>query len=818
MSGDHDIFLGIDLGTTNSAAALFDGDRIDLVRNARGEVLTPSIVRIDARARVTVGAKARRFLESDPNNTVTEFKRLMGTGRMLRFPASGETRKPENLAAEILRSLLHDAREQSGLEHTEAVVAVPALFELPQASATSEAATQAGLRRVELIQEPVASALAAGWHASDCSGAWLVYDLGGGTFDVSLLQSRDGLLRVVAHDGDNFLGGRDMDNAVVDWALEVMSQQQARTLRRSDPQVAPLVATLKALAEEAKIELSRAERTELAIGPVELADGTTIEDELILSRAELERISIPIIDRTLRVCTRLLESQGVGEGDLERIVLVGGPTVMPSLRRSISEALRAPITEGLDPMTLVAQGAAIYAATAGLRPVRAARGTDGIQLLLDHPSMTSDIEPIIVGRVVDVSDVPRIDRLILCRSDGVRCSETKPDAEGVFCLPAKLLPKTASKFLIEAVDASGATVIVRPSSVSILHGMTLEDPPLSRSVGVALANDMVRTYVERGAPLPAKRQFSFETVESVLRGESESVLRIPIVQGEFEAAHLCRLVGALELCGDRLDATVPRASAIELTIEIDRGGKLSARAYVPCINQVFEHVESLLVPDATPDALEHGIEELERRLAALRTAAFRLSMPGLVARLASADDELRSIKRDADAAGGGDLDASQKAMRALSDLDAVLDSLEAERNFPELEAHATDWIALASAAVSSHGTDDERNLLDEAVAAIQRGREDRRVDEVQRQLRVVRRLHDAAYFRQPMAWGWEFERAASRVHEAVDLPRAQELVRRGREAAAKQDRSKLRQTTEMLWELLPAQSEANRRGHRSGVI
>jgi len=340
MSGDHDIFLGIDLGTTNSAAALFDGDRIDLVRNARGEVLTPSIVRIDARARVTVGAKARRFLESDPNNTLTEFKRLMGTGRMLRFPASGETRKPESLAAEILRSLLHDAREQSGLEHTEAVVAVPALFELPQASATSEAATQAGLRRVELIQEPVASALAAGWHASDCSGAWLVYDLGGGTFDVSLLQSRDGLLRVVAHDGDNFLGGRDMDNAVVDWALEVMSQQQARTLRRSDPQVAPLVATLKALSEEAKIELSRAERTELTIGPVELADGTTIEDELILSRAELERISIPIIDRTLRVCTRLLESQGVGEGDLERIVLVGGPTVMPYLRRSISEALR----------------------------------------------------------------------------------------------------------------------------------------------------------------------------------------------------------------------------------------------------------------------------------------------------------------------------------------------------------------------------------------------------------------------------------------------------------------------------------------------
>src|SRR5882672_11503263 len=223
---DTPLYVGIDLGTTNSAAAVFDGERVSVVRNAQGASVTPSVVRLDKQARVTVGTRARRFVEQDAANTAAEFKRLMGTGKAIEFPAAGTSKKPEELSAEILKALRQDITDQLGVGIERAVISVPALFELPQSAATSEAARLAGFARVELLQEPIASALAAGWRAdSDGAGTWLVFDLGGGTFDASLLETRDGLLRVVGHDGDNFLGGRDFDGALVDWVLAEIAKK-----------------------------------------------------------------------------------------------------------------------------------------------------------------------------------------------------------------------------------------------------------------------------------------------------------------------------------------------------------------------------------------------------------------------------------------------------------------------------------------------------------------------------------------------------------------------------------------------------------------
>src|SRR5499427_6294615 len=231
---DTPLYVGIDLGTTNSAAAVFDGEHVSVVRNAQGATVTPSVVRVDKQGRITVGTRARRFIEQDPANTAAEFKRLMGTDRGIEFPAAGATKKPEELSAEILKALRQDIQDQLGIAVERAVISVPALFELPQSAATSEAARLAGFERVELLQEPIASALAAGWRAEESRGIWLVYDLGGGTFDASLLETRDGLLRVVGHDGDNFLGGRDFDRAIVDWAIEQLKDEDVFVSRR-DP-------------------------------------------------------------------------------------------------------------------------------------------------------------------------------------------------------------------------------------------------------------------------------------------------------------------------------------------------------------------------------------------------------------------------------------------------------------------------------------------------------------------------------------------------------------------------------------------------------
>src|SRR5690606_28942251 len=276
---DSPLYVGIDLGTTNSAAAVFDGEHVSVVRNAQGATVTPSVVRIDRQTRVTVGTRARRFLEQDPANTAAEFKRLMGTGKDIEFPASGARRKPEDLSAEVLRALRQDIADQIGSPVERAVISVPALFELPQSAATSEAARLAGFQRVELLQEPIASALAAGWRADgDGGGTWLVFDLGGGTFDASLLETRDGLLRVVGHDGDNFLGGRDFD-----WTItEHLASQLATVPRRSSPAHAAALRALRLAAEDAKIELSRGERAQVALAQPLAIDGAEVDVDLEL--------------------------------------------------------------------------------------------------------------------------------------------------------------------------------------------------------------------------------------------------------------------------------------------------------------------------------------------------------------------------------------------------------------------------------------------------------------------------------------------------------------------------------------------------------
>ncbi len=826
-SADRPLYVGFDLGTTNSAAAVFDGEQIALIRNAQGSALTPSVVRIDGKGRTTVGTRARRFLESDPENTHSEFKRLMGTGKPLRFPAADTTRSPEELAAEILGALRADVRDQLGVMPMQAVITVPALFELPQSAATAEAARLAGLERVELLQEPVASALAAGWKTDDEHGAWLVYDIGGGTFDVSLLETRDGLLRVVGHDGDNFLGGRDFDMAVVDWIIGHLAEQTKVRVDRGDPGRAGAIRGLRRVAEEAKIELSRA--TEAAIVLPKEILGEEVDLDLTLDRPTLERLCLPLVDRSLAVCRRLLATHGLTQAQIERVVLVGGPTVMPFVRARVEADLGAGVAEGHDPMTLVAQGAAIYAATAGLdgRPVRRDIARRGHQLWLQFPAVSSDLTPHVVGRVTTMNrstnqaasqagGVPR--RIRLTRKDGGWVSpDAAIDAEGGFVTITDLVPRRANVFTIEALDEDGMVIAVQPSEITIVQGITISDPPLSRSVGVALASDHVHVYFERGAPLPARRTFTHYTVESVARGTDQSVLKIPIVQGEFELAHLCRLVGTLQIPGNLVNESVPSGSSVEVTIELDRGGRLSASALLPATGQVFEEVAHLLVPLAEPAALEAGLSNLRRRVIELRTEAFRNGWTEVLTPLEGAESQLDAVERDVIAVRGGDEDAGQKARRTLLELDAAVGEAELRRRWPELEEKALHDLAWASDWVSRYGTQAEVKLFEEVSAAASRARDARNPGELERQLRLVRRLGNAAFYRHPSAWQWVFEGAASEVGSASDLLKANQLVDQGRAAIERGDTASLRTIVEHLWQLLPIDVQTRRLGFDSGI-
>ncbi|MBA3457644.1 MAG: Hsp70 family protein, partial [Deltaproteobacteria bacterium] len=773
---DTPLYVGIDLGTTNSAAAVFDGERVSVIRNAQGATVTPSVVRIDKQGRVTVGTRARRFLEQDSANTAAEFKRLMGTGKAIEFPSPGSTKKPEELSAEVLKALRQDITDQLGVQIDRAVISVPALFELPQSAATSEAARLAGFSRVELLQEPIASALAAGWRADDDGGGtWLVFDLGGGTFDASLLETRDGLLRVVGHDGDNFLGGRDFD-----WTItEHLASQLSVVPQRSNPEHTAALRALRLAAEDAKIELSRGDRAQVTLAQPLSIDGQDVDVDLELTRATVERLCTPLVDRALDVCLRLLSGNGLGPGRLAKLVLVGGPTVMPMVRQRVAARLEATIAEGHDPMTLVAQGAALYAATASLDGRAASVAVPaGRQVWLQYPAVSADLTPHVVGKFVG-EDPPA--KIKLVRNDGGWSStEATVGPDGTFLTTVTLLPRRACTFEIEARAKGGELVVVTPSQLTIVQGLTIGDPPLSRTLGVALANGHVQVYLERGAPLPARRTFTHHTIETVAKGSSESVLRIPIVQGEMSQAELCRLVGTLDIGGDVVKDTVPTGSAVEVTIELDRGGRLAARALIPSIGQVFEHVAHLLVPEAAPEALDAAIRDLRRQLMELRSDAFRHGLGHVIEKLDKIESRLSEAERDIDAAHGGDADAAQRARRALLDVDGTMAEADLARKWPELDQNARSIAISASSTVGEHGTDAERNLLQEVLAAMDKARREKDAPELERQMRLASRLSRAAFHRTTEAWEYYFEDAASEISKMRDLPKAQKLVTEGK--------------------------------------
>lgn len=810
-------YLGIDLGTTNSAATVFNGEHLVQVRGAQGEALTPSVVRIDARGNITVGSRAYRMLNKDPENTRGEFKRLMGSPHRYHFAAAKLELSPEELASKVLLSLKRDVKSQFGVDPERAVIAVPALFELPQIAATSEAARLAGFSRIETLQEPVASAMASGWSTDHGEGAWLVFDLGGGTFDASLLETREGLLRVVGHDGDNFLGGRDFDLLIVDWLIERIGACHGITIQRSNPEHAGAVAQLKAVAEEGKIELSRgATQTTLTVEDLRIGHECVDLLEEVLTSTELAQITLPLIDRSIKVCERLLKAHGTRK--LERLVLVGGPTMMPWLQTRLADALAAPIGTGLDPMLLVSQGAALFAATAGLdaRPASNGPVSTGPRLWLQYPAMTSDTSPFIVGRTLERD--AKIKAVRFTRAGDDWQSEWSPvEADGTFSAMLSLKRRASCRFHVEVTREDGSVATASPPEITVVQGISIGEPPLARTIGVAKADDSVAVYFERGSPLPMRKTFSHRTVENVSPSAVGYALRVPIVQGDFPFAHLCRLVGVIEIPTAALKTNLPSGSVIELTLEVDRGGALTARAVLPAQQLVFDHVEQLLAPATSPEKMEQLVPELQKRAAALRSQGFREGQRGPLVALAEFESSMATLKQDLQAARGGDQDAAEKARRTLIEADGLLGDLEAANAWPELTNRVYEEHSAATFWLEQHGTDTEKRALVQCMQFVERALRAKNAKEVERQLRTITRLRNAAYLRDPHAFSYELDRAVEVVHLCSNPAKAQALIQRGRDAESAGNQRELERAVRELWALMPVDAGDRSLGFDSGV-
>jgi molecular chaperone DnaK len=393
--------IGIDLGTTNSVMATIEGGEPTVIPNAEGERLTPSVVAVTPSGERLVGRFARRQAVTNPENTIYSVKRFMGrkfddpdvqrdkglVPYQIRAAKNGDIEvkmgdrwySPQEISAMILQKLKTDAEAYLGDKVTQAVVTVPAYFDNAQRDATKDAGRIAGLDVQRIINEPTASALAYGLDNKGDEQI-SVYDLGGGTYDISVLNLSEGVFQVQATNGDTHLGGDDFDQAIIDYLADEFKKQEGIDLRKDRM----ALQRLKEAAEKAKIELSSVEQTDVNL-PFITADASGPKHlNMTLTRAKLEQLTQPLIERTVPPMDAALKDAGQSKGDIDEVILVGGQTRMPAVQRKVQSFFGKEPNRGINPDEVVALGAAIQGGVLG--------GDVKDILLLDVTPLTLSIE------------------------------------------------------------------------------------------------------------------------------------------------------------------------------------------------------------------------------------------------------------------------------------------------------------------------------------------------------------------------------------------------------------------------------------------
>ena len=344
--------IGIDLGTTNSCVAVMEGGEPVVIANSEGARTTPSVVGFTKTGDRLVGQVAKRQAITNPDNTVSSIKRQMGTDHKVTL--NGKEYTPQQVSAMILQKLKADAEAYLGETVTEAVITVPAYFNDSQRQATKDAGTIAGLNVRRIINEPTAAALAYGVDKEDDQKI-MVYDLGGGTFDVSTIEMGDGVTEVLATNGDTHLGGDDFDQRIIDWMADAFQTENGIDLRK-DKMAAQ---RLKEAAEKAKIELSSAMSSQINL-PFITADATGPKHlDMTLTRAKFNELTADLVDRTMTPVRKALQDAGLRASDLKKVLMVGGSTRIPAVYDAVKKELNCEPFKGINPDECVAVGAAI---------------------------------------------------------------------------------------------------------------------------------------------------------------------------------------------------------------------------------------------------------------------------------------------------------------------------------------------------------------------------------------------------------------------------------------------------------------------------
>ena len=824
------IDYGIDLGTTNSSIAVASGTSTEVLKNNLESDVTPSAVYINRNGNLWVGHGARTKIgdERAEGDLHMEFKRRMGTGFEYGFRASGRRMRPEDLSAEVLKSLRGDVAQKRNEQISAAVITVPAAFELHQCEATKRAAELAGFRTALLLQEPVAAALAYGFQRVEAKAYWMVFDFGGGTFDAALIRSEDGTMSVVNHGGDNFLGGSDIDWAIVEQLLapRVAKQFGAPEFRRGVERYRYDLIRLKAAAETAKIDLSRREAT-LVEATLRNVAGETVTFETELTRQDITRVATPIINKAVTIAQRVLSEKDLGAAAVERMIFVGGPTLAPYFRAIVKQRLGVPFDFNVDPLTVVARGAAVFASTQRIAAAPVAKSQMranrfGFELLCKP--VGSEPDPLVGGRI----SVPMGGTVVgyslevMNQQSKWRSGKITLNESAAFQLNVRAEKGIQNVFALELRDPTGTLCETEPAEFNYTMGMVVDEQPIINNVGVAMADNRLGIHFTKGQSLPAKSTRTYRTAVGVRLGESGNVLRIPIIEGNRDLADRNILIGSLEITAEKVKRDIPAGCEIEVTFSMDASRMLKVVAYVPLLDEEFPSKIELGGKVRQPDVAMLRAEwtRERRRLTVLKENQHLADAQGVQKSLLEHETSAATLEIDAVLGHeNAEFDALLRVEREILEWKIRLDEIDDRATWPSLVKEVDVKLTELDTLALQNGTTEEKSrsrTLREQVAALIGEKNAIRLRTKKAEIEDV---SSSILFRQTAFWVSHFDALAACQPQMSDAPRAEELVAQGREAVAQENVLALKEVVFGLQDLLPQQAlQEAQRGYGSGIL
>jgi len=703
------IDYGIDLGTTNSAISRIENGEAVIKKTDTLKDTMPSCVYINKKQAIQVGDSAYNALKRDKlsamknwddsdSNSYIEFKRTMGTDKKYFSSNLGKELSSEELSAEVLKTLKSFVKDEN---INAVVITVPAAFKNNQIDATRRAAKLAGFEHAEVLQEPVAAAMAYGLDSKKKDGFWLVFDFGGGTFDAALLKVEDGIMKVADTEGDNYLGGKNLDLAIVDEIILPYIEENyvIDSILEDDNKKQILRNAMKFYAEETKIKLSFNDShnilSDLGDIPGEDDNGEEFELDITVTQSDMEKALSPIFQKAINICKKLLERNNLKGSSLDSLILVGGPTFSPVVRKMLEQQICKPDTS-VDPMTVVSKGAALYASTVDISEEikEQTRDKSKIQIEIGHEASTVELEEFVTLKILAGKTEGAIPEKVfaeITRSDKAWSSGKVEINEIGEVIETQLVEGKTNGFEVTLFDDKGNILESEPKEFAVIQGSKIGSATLPYSFGIEIkqkgSDKIVFSEVsglEKNKSLPAiGTKNGLKTQKQIRPGMDADFIKIPLYQGEHGAdgtrAIYNEHVYDIIISGADLPALLPENSDVDLTINIDKSQKVSIQAYFPYL----DHTAEIEVPTDTVQSVETNWLSNEIRKA--KGSIEELKDEGIDnGKIQKAETEIAELEKKFENSKN-DVDGKQEVLTNLRKTLKTIDELAETTEWPKLE-------------------------------------------------------------------------------------------------------------------------------------